>query len=211
MDTNHFTELREKMVSHQIQSRGIVDENVLEAMRKVPRHLFVPEGLIDLAYLDCALPSTNGQTISQPYIVAYMTEKLHLKPSDRVLEIGTGTGYQTAILSEISNFIVTMERIPDLHQSAKIRLEKLDYKNITCIYGNGYEGFIPGAPYDKIIVTAAAPFIPESLVLQLSPNGRMIIPVGTSSQELVIVTKDELGEITKKNDLSVVFVPLLEK
>lgn len=211
MDTNHFTELREKMVQLQILSRGIVAEPVLQAMRKVPRHLFVLERLIDLAYLDSALPSTNGQTISQPYIVAYMTERLQLKASDRVLEIGTGTGYQTAILSEISSFVITVERIPDLHQSAKVRLQMLGYKNITCIFGNGYEGFTTGAPYDKIIVTAAAPFIPEALIHQLSPNGRMIIPVGTSSQELILVTKDENGEITEEKDLSVIFVPLLEK
>lgn len=211
MDINHFTELREKMVQLQILSRGISDENVLVAMRKVPRHLFVPLGLIDLAYLDSALPTSDGQTISQPYIVAYMTERLHLKHTDRVLEIGTGTGYQTAILSEISSCVVTVERIFNLHQSAKKRLESLGYTNITSIFGNGYEGYAPEAPYDKIIVTAAAPFLPVALIHQLSKNGRMIIPVGTGSQELILVTKDENGEITEEKDLSVIFVPLLEK
>ncbi len=211
MDNNHYSLLREKMVRLQILSRGISDSRVLETMRKVPRHLFVPEGLIELAYLDCALQSSSGQTISQPYIVAYMTEILQLEPTDRVLEIGTGTGYQTAILSEASNFVVTVERIPELHQSAKNRLETYGYNNIICILGNGYDGFAPEAPYDKIIVTAAAPYIPEALMHQLSPNGRMVIPVGSGSQELILVTKDEYGEIKEENDLSVIFVPLVEK
>lgn len=211
MDNNHYSQLRERMVQLQILSRGVSDKKVLEAMRMVPRHLFVPEGLIELAYLDCALPTSSGQTISQPYIVAYMTERLNLEASDRILEIGTGTGYQTAILSEISSYVVTVERIPELHQSAKARLETLGYENITCILGNGYEGFAPEAPYDKIIVTAAAPFIPETLIHQLSPNGRMIIPIGIGSQELILVTKDDRGEINKEKDLSVIFVPLVEK
>lgn len=211
MDNDLYSQLREKMVQLQILSRGISDPKVLEAMRKVPRHLFVPEGLIELAYLDCALPTSNGQTISQPYIVAYMTERLQLKASDSVLEIGTGTGYQTAILSVASSCVVTIERIPELHQSAKVRLESLGYNNVTCIMGNGYEGFAPEAPYDKIIVTAAAPFIPDALIRQLSPNGRMIIPVGSGSQELILVTKDENGELKEEKDLSVIFVPLVEK
>lgn len=211
MDNNLYSQLREKMVQLQILSRGISDTEVLSAMRMVPRHLFVPEELIELAYLDCALPTSRGQTISQPYIVAYMTERLVLKPTDRVLEIGTGTGYQTAILSELSSFVVTVERISELHTSAKVRLESLGYDNICCIYGNGYEGFESEAPYDKIIVTAAAPFIPDALIRQLSPNGRMIIPVGSGSQELILVTKDKNGEIKEEKDLSVIFVPLVEK
>lgn len=210
MNTN-FEQLREEMVQLQIASRGIEDVNVLKAMRVVPRHMFVPQSLIHEAYSDSALPTSNGQTISQPYIVAYMTEKLQLNRTDRILEIGTGTGYQTAILSDIANFVVTIESVQALHQSAKTRLETLGYTNITFIMGNGYDGHESEAPYDKIIVTAAAPFIPEALMSQLAKNGRMIIPVGIDTQELIIVTKDENGAITEEKDLNVIFVPLLKE
>lgn len=207
MDT--YIDLRLNMVAHQIEARGVRNTAVLEALRKVPRHRFVSDEFIDLAYADCALPASNGQTISQPFIVGIMTEMLELKPGDRVLEIGTGTGYQSAILAELDVEVFTVERIPALYESAKIRLTEMGYEGITCILGNGYDGFAQSAPYDAIIVTAAAPFIPKALIDQLAPGGRMVIPVGTAVQELVLVTKASDGHVTEMPLLGVRFVPLV--
>jgi len=199
---------RIKMVENQIMARGITNQYVLDAMREVPRHLFVSSIYRDTAYRDQPLPSWCGQTISQPYIVALMTELLDPKPTHKVLEIGTGTGYQTAILAKLAGEVFTMEIFPELHERAKKKLEELGYQHVHFILGNGFQGFPEAAPFDLIMVTAAAPFVPEALFEQLSKGGRMAIPVGRDYQELYLITKDEQGSLTQKPILPVVFVPM---
>gem|GEM_PF-912409 len=179
---------RQKMVERQIKDRGIADKKVLETMAKVERHLFVPEGLREAAYEDTPLPIGDGQTISQPYIVAYMTEAARLGPSDRVLEIGTGSGYQAAVLAEIVKEVYTIEILKPLADSAGARLKELGYENIDLRRGDGYKGWPEQAPFDAIIVTAAPPEIPEDLVDQLKVGGRMVVPVGAFFQELYLIT-----------------------
>ncbi|RMD59913.1 MAG: protein-L-isoaspartate(D-aspartate) O-methyltransferase [Nitrospirae bacterium] len=196
------------MVEEQIISRGIKDERVIKAMEETPRHLFVSPDLADRAYEDYPLPIGHGQTISQPYIVAIMTELLRLKGDEKVLEIGTGSGYQAAILSKLAKEVYTIEIIKDLAESAKERLRLLGYKNVHVIWGDGYKGLIEYAPFDCIIVTAAPPKIPEALIKQLKVGGRMVIPVGTFYQELVLIEKDEKG-IKKKSIIPVRFVPMV--
>ena len=187
-----FERMREKMVSKQIASRGITDLNVLKAMSKVPRHLFVSEALMDQAYGDFPLPIGEQQTISQPYIVAEMTQALQLKKEDRVLEIGTGSGYQAAIMAEIVFRVYTIERIRPLFIKARKLFDELHYHNIVTKYSDGTTGWEDESPFDAIMVTAGAPAIPEALVNQLAIGGRMVIPVGTQySQDLIRLTRDE--------------------
>jgi len=202
-----YTKLRERMVDEQIRSRGIRNRRVLEAMRKVPRHKFVPESELKYAYSDIPLPLCSGQTISQPYIVALMTESLELNDTSKVLEIGTGSGYQTAILAEIARIVYTMEIIEELAKSALRLLEELGYKNIVAKCGNGYLGWAEHAPFDGIIVTAAPKRIPQNLIAQLDLGGRIVIPVGDFYQDLVIGTKTEKG-IDQKIITGVRFVPM---
>ncbi len=207
---DRFAAQRAAMVKEQIADRGIADAEVLRAMRAVPRHLFVPEGLVSRAYDDGPLPIGHGQTISQPYIVAYMTEVLKVGKEDTVLEIGTGSGYQAAILYPIVKKVYTMEIIAELASSAKQRLKKLGFANVEVKEGDGYYGWPEKAPFDAIIVTAAAGHIPPDLIKQLKNGGRMVIPVGGyfMVQNLVLVSKDRRGEITTRNLLPVRFVPL---
>jgi len=175
-----YYQLRQKMVNEQIIARGVRAESVIKAMQKVERHLFVPEQYRNFAYSDRPLPIGEGQTISQPYIVALMTELLDLKKSDKVLEIGTGSGYQAAILAEICDSVYTIEIIPSLGKQAQALLRELGYHNIHCKIGDGYLGWPEHAPYDGIIVTCAPSKIPQPLKEQLAEGGRMVIPVGAT-------------------------------
>jgi len=199
---------RQQMVEEQIAARGVIDPAVLNAMQKVERHLFVPAALQVVAYADEPLPIGHGQTISQPYIVAYMTEALQLKSGDRVLEIGTGSGYQAAVLAEIAKEVYTIELSKPLADTARDRLASLGYKNIEVACGDGYKGWPEKAPFDAIMVTAAPPEIPEELAKQLKAGGRMIVPVGSFFQELYLVTRTETGFETKPL-LPVRFVPMV--
>ena len=201
------------MVYDQIIRRGIADRNVIQAMMHVPRHEFVPKRYVSSAYDDTPLPIGYGQTISQPYIVAYMTEVLNLKKESTVLEVGTGSGYQAAILSPLVKKVYTMEIIPELATSATTRLKKLGYNNIECTTGDGYYGWTGHAPFDAIIVTAAAGHIPPPLLKQLKNDGRMVIPVGGAFavQNLILIMKDNEGRITTQNLMPVRFVPLTGK
>jgi len=186
-----FEQARRRMVEQQIVARGISDPLVIKAMKKVPRHLFVDEGLRSRAYDDYPLPISYGQTISQPYIVALMTEALHLKGNERVLEIGTGSGYQSAILAEIVDTVYSVERIPGLAKKSREILDSLGYHNVIIKVGDGTYGWKDKAPFDGIIVTASAPSIPEPLLEQLKDGGRLIIPVGDIfSQDLVLVVRE---------------------
>lgn len=203
-----WVEHRIRMVETQIIARGIKNERIVTAMKKVPRHLFVPSDMIDYAYNDEPVPIGEGQTISQPYIVAYMTEALDLKPEDKVLEIGTGSGYQTAILAEMVSEVYTIEIIASLSLRAQELLDKLGYHNIHFKIGDGSFGWKENSPYDAIIVTAAPDRIPRPLEEQLKLEGRMIIPVGSAFQELYLVTKEKQG-FKRKKLLPVRFVPLI--
>lgn len=191
---------REEMVARQIEARGVMDERVLAAMRSVPRHLFVSEALEDQAYGDFPLPIGDGQTISQPYIVAEMTQALRPRETDRVLEIGTGSGYQAAILAQIVYRVYTIERIHSLYMKTRKLFDTLKYHNIVTRYADGTCGWKEQSPFDAIIVTAGSPGIPKPLIDQLAPGGRMVIPVGDQHiQELVQVTKGEDGHIREVN------------
>lgn len=205
-----FKELREKMVRYQIEERGIRDKAVLEAMRKVQRHRFVPQGLQYLAYEDMPLEIGEGQTISQPYIVALMTELLQLKGNEKVLEIGTGSGYQAAILAELSDEVYTIEILPKLAEQAQKLLAKLGYKNIKVKCADGYLGWPEFAPFDAIMATCAAEEIPPALIEQLAEGGRMVIPQGTAYQELKLLVKVK-GKIEQKDIIPVRFVPMIRK
>jgi len=209
-DDDPYTQDRREMVRRQIQARGIKDQRVLEALRRVPRHRFVPADLLRIAYQDSPLPIDYGQTISQPYIVARMTELLEPKAEHRILEVGTGSGYQAAVLSELVKEVYTIEIIPQLGESAAKRLTDLGYRNITTKVGDGYFGWPQKAPFDGIIVTAAATDIPPPLVEQLAPVGRMVIPVGSPDQTqlLKLVTKNPDGPPTVRTLDPVRFVPL---
>ncbi len=202
-----YEKMRLSMVKDQIARRGIQDENVLKAMRKVPRHEFVPDHLKKYAYADEPLPIGEDQTISQPYIVAYMTEYLHLGPEDNVLEIGTGSGYQAAVLAEIIDTVYTIEIVDVLARKAQKTLERLGYENVFVKVGDGYKGWPEHAPFDAIIITAAPTKIPAPLKEQLKVGGRMILPLGDYSQELVLIEKNEKGYEQKKL-LPVRFVPM---
>jgi len=194
-----FERLREEMVKKQIEARGISDPELLAAIRKVPRHLFVSEALMDQAYGDFPLPIGEQQTISQPYIVAEMTQALALSRKDRVLEIGTGSGYQAAVLAELVYRVYTIERIYSLYTKARRLFDRLHYHNIVTRYGDGTFGWREESPFDAIIVTAGAPRVPEVLVDQLALGGRMVLPVGDQySQDLIRIVKEEKG-IRKTN------------
>ena len=198
---------RERMVKRQIANRGIEDARLLEAMRSVPRHELVPPEMRKHAYNDHALPIGEDQTISQPYIVAYMTEQLRLKGGERVLEIGTGSGYQAAVLAELCGEVYTIEIVPMLAERAKNDLGRLGYKNIHFRQGDGYRGWPEEAPFDAIIVTAAPERVPEPLVEQLQVGGRMILPVGRHYQQLMLITRDEEG-VRHSRLIPVRFVPM---
>jgi protein-L-isoaspartate(D-aspartate) O-methyltransferase len=206
--SQEFSDARERMVREQIESRGVRDARVLAAMRKVERHRFVPEALQHWAYADQPLPIGHGQTISQPYIVAFMTESLELKPSDRVLEIGTGSGYQAAILAELCREVYSIEIVEPLSKEASERLEKQAYKNLKLRVGNGYRGWPEAAPFDAIMVTAAPPSIPQALLDQLAVGGRLLVPVGRLFQELVRVRRTPKGMV-QEDLLPVRFVPMV--
>ncbi len=196
------------MVDVQLKARGIQDQKILEAMKKVSRHEFVPENMVSYAYNDEPLPIGDGQTISQPYIVAYMTEALELKGNERVLEIGTGSGYQTAVLAEIAREVYTIELVSALSKKAQENLRRLKYANVHFKIGDGTYGWKENGPYDAIMVTAAPDEVPHFLENQLKIGGRMIIPVGSAIQELVLVIRGK-RKFKKKKLLPVRFVPLV--
>ena len=201
---------RERMVQEQLQTRDIVDSRVLSAMLRVPRHKFVPMDFVDSAYEDNALPLKMGQTISQPYIVAYMTQALDLNGTERVLEIGTGSGYQAAVLAEIVPEVYTIEILPELQKQASTVLSELGYRNIQFRVGDGYAGWLEYAPFDRIIATAAPQNIPQPLIDQLKEGGRIVIPLGALNQELTILEKTH-SRITSRSAIPVRFVPMTGK
>lgn len=202
---------RERMVREQIEQRGVSDPRVLEAMRKVARHDFVLPAYQDLAYQDHPLPIEAGQTISQPYIVALMTELLRPQKTDRVLEVGTGSGYQAAVLSGLVKQVYSIEIVEELATSARQRLRRLGYNNVEVRHGDGYAGWPEQAPFDKIIVTAAPETLPTALVAQLKPGGRLVVPVGVRfAQELLLVEKDKEGKTRSRTVLPVSFVPMVK-
>jgi protein-L-isoaspartate(D-aspartate) O-methyltransferase len=196
-DGTHFDAERTRMVDQQIRARGLRDERVLAAMREVPRHLFVPESHRSLAYADQPLPIGFDQTISQPYIVAYMTQLLDLQPHHRVFELGTGSGYQAAVASRLVAEVYTVEIVPELATRAAHSLQELGYANVHVRAGDGWVGWPEAAPFDRIFVTAAATELPQPLIDQLRNGGRMILPLGPAhgAQELVLVRKDEEGRV----------------
>ena len=198
---------RRRMVEEQIRARDINDRAVLEAMRRVPRHRFVPASQVRFAYEDRPLPIGYEQTISQPYIVAYMTEAARIPRGGKVLEIGTGSGYQAAILGELAREVYTIEIIPELAESASRSLAELGYRNVQVRAGNGYAGWPEHAPFDAIIVTAAPEQVPQALIDQLAVGGRMVIPVGRGNQEMMIITKTERGVVSRRT-IPVRFVPM---
>jgi len=204
-----YESVRNSMVDDQIAARGISDQATLKAMRKVPRHLFVPPSYIKEAYSDRPLPIGYSQTISQPFVVAYMTELVKPAKGKKALEIGTGSGYQAAILAEIVDTVYTIEIVPELAKEAAARLKKLGYQNIAAKYGDGYKGWPEHGPFDIIIVTAAADHIPQPLKDQLADGGRLVMPVGNPAtvQELILLTKRN-GKISEQRLETVWFVPL---
>ena len=201
---------RRRMVARQIRNRGVSDPNVLKALRTVPRHKFVRRSDLRHAYNDQPLPIGLGQTISQPYIVAYMTEALKLGADFKVLEIGTGSGYQAAVCAEIAREVYTIEILEELAESAKELLKKLGYRNVSIKAADGYFGWEQKAPFDVIIITCAAGFVPPPLIEQLKPDGKMILPLGSpfGAQTLVLITKDENGQVHSEGLLPVRFVPM---
>jgi protein-L-isoaspartate(D-aspartate) O-methyltransferase len=205
-----FERLRAAMVRDQLQRRDIKDSLVLAAMLKVPRHEFVPANIINSAYEDSALPLDLGQTISQPYIVGFMTQALGLTGGEKVLEIGTGSGYQAAVLAEIVSEVYSVEILPELADRAGMLLAKMGYKNIHIRTGDGYEGWPEFAPFNKIIVTAAPDKVPQPLIDQLKTDGRMVIPIGRYEQQLMIIEKHESG-VVRQHSIPVRFVPMTGK
>ena len=205
-----FARERERMVAGQIEARGVADRLTLRAMRQVPRHLFVPAESSSDAYADHPLPIGSGQTISQPYIVAFMTEALGLRGGERVLEIGTGSGYQSAVLATIAARVFSIEIVEPLAREARERLWKLGYANVEVRAGDGYEGWPEAGPFDAIIVTAAAPRVPEPLRQQLKEGGRLVLPVGEAFQELIVITRRG-DRFEERNLLPVRFVPMTGK
>jgi protein-L-isoaspartate(D-aspartate) O-methyltransferase len=202
-----YDALRQRMIHDQIMARGITDKRILRAFDKVERHLFVDSALMHEAYNDYPLPIDEGQTISQPYIVAVMTDMLELEKDDKVLEIGTGSGYQAAILAEMVDSVFSVEIVESLGLSAQTRLHDLGYGNIFIKIGDGYRGWPEHAPFDAIIVTCAPEEIPQPLIDQLTDGGRMIIPIGGFLQELVLLKKED-GKLSKKIIAPVQFVPM---
>lgn len=198
------------MVTTQIKARGIKDERLLKVMENTPRHLFVPRALRDNAYIDRPLPIGMKQTISQPYIVALMTELLELKGDEKVLEIGTGSGYQAAVLAQLVKEVHSIEIVKPLADSSRALLLRLGHENVNVIHGDGYKGLKKQAPFDRIIITAAPPEIPEELIAQLKRGGIMVLPVGKSYQELIVIKKKKDGTITKRSEGGVRFVPMVK-
>jgi protein-L-isoaspartate(D-aspartate) O-methyltransferase len=203
-----YAEERNRMVDTQIESRGIKDKRVLESMRIVPRHCFIPPEHISMAYADGPLPIGEGQTISQPYIVALMTDLLKLKGDEKVLEIGTGSGYQAAILAHLAKEVHTMERHAPLTERAKITIESLGHTNVEFHVGDGSKGLPEHAPFQAIIITAAAPSVPEPLVEQLDDGARLVVPVGSRFNQLLELWTREAGDTTREVIAPVAFVPL---
>ena len=207
-----FRKKREEMVLQTIERRGVTDEAVLKSMRTVERHFFVPENVVPNAYEDRPLPIGYGQTISQPFIVAYMTEIINPKPQYKVLEIGTGSGYQAAVLSAVVKEVYTIEIIPDLGNAASARLKNLGYGNVNVKIADGYFGWAEHGPYDAIIVTAAAEFVPPPLIEQLKEGGKIVIPIGSPFMNQMLMLVEKKGKkITTKNLMPVVFVPFTRK
>jgi protein-L-isoaspartate(D-aspartate) O-methyltransferase len=199
---------RDKMVRTQIAARGVKDPRVLRAMAKVPRHLFVDPAFRADAYADRPVPIGEGQTMTQPYIAARMTELLDIQPEDRILEIGTGSGYESAVLSSLARHVYSIEILPDISRRAQERLRALGCANVSFRVGDGYRGWPDAAPFDGIIVTAAPRQIPPALLDELAPNGRMVIPVGDFFQELKVFARDAKGEVSETSVLPVRFVPM---
>ncbi len=210
-DENDYRHLRKKMIENQIVSRGVTDESVLSVMSDIPRHLFIDESQWSIAYSDGPLPIGHGQTISQPYIVAFMTELLQPDSHHVVLEIGTGSGYQAAVLAKLVHHVFTIEIVPELGRSAQKTLKRLGYENVSVRIGDGYKGWPKEAPFDRIILTAAPEEVPKALVDQLKPGGRMVLPVGPRwwGQDLLVIEKDLTGEVIEKKTLPVRFVPMV--
>lgn len=208
-DTPEHYRQRQKMIRDQILSRGITDALVIQALERVPRHRFVGERLERSAYDDTPLPISDGQTISQPFIVAYMTAALELRGGEKILEVGAGSGYQAAVLAEIVDQVYTIEINENLIIEASRRFKKMGYKNIHLKFGDGYKGWPEHAPFDGIVVTAAPDHVPQSLVDQLRIGGRMVIPVGEVNQELLVIIKQPDGGIKKESRIPVRFVPML--
>ena len=202
---------RERMVQYQIANKGIKDEQVLAAMRKVPRHRFISADARSYAYADSPIRIGSGQTISQPYIVALMTELLDVQPEHRVLDVGTGSGYQAAILGELAAEVHSIERHPELAESARETLETLGYENIHVHVGDGTQGHELAAPYDRIVVAAAGPSVPKALLNQLAPGGRLVIPVGPRYSQRLEVCERTGDKFDKSTSIPVVFVPLIGK
>lgn len=202
---------RERMVKYQIANKGIKDEKVLAAMLKVPRHRFVASDARPYAYADSPIRIGSGQTISQPYIVALMTELLGVEADHRVLDVGTGSGYQAAILAELAAEVHSIERHPELAETAREALESLGYKNIRVYVGDGTQGYEPAAPYDRIIVAAAGPSAPQALLDQLTDGGRLVIPVGPRYSQRLEVWERAGDDFNKSTNIPVVFVPLIGK
>ena len=198
------------MVENQLRGRGIVDERVLEAMLSVPRHLFVPDDEVDFAYEDYPVSIGHGQTVSQPFIVAYMLQAARLRSMDRVLEIGTGLGYQTALLAKLVKEVYSLEVVQKFVETARKKLETLGCANVQIRHANGFEGFLEKAPYDAIIVSAAPKEVPQTLIDQLAAGGRMVIPVGLFSQQLFLVVKHE-DSVEKRSLVAVRFVPMVDE
>ena len=203
-----FAVERERMVKEQIAMRGVTDERVLRAMRKVPREQFVPEQIRGQSYSDGPLPIGYDQTISQPFVVAFMTEKLGLRPTDRVLEIGTGSGYQAAILAELAAKVYTIEIVEPLGKRAAQTLQRLGYKNVQVKIGDGYQGWPEYAPFDAVIVTCAPDHVPQPLVEQIKEGGRIIIPVGPAGDQTLYLLEKKNGRLEQRNVLPVSFVPM---
>lgn len=200
---------RKDMVKYQIRSRGVKDSRVLQVMSEIPREIFVPDSLKDEAYADKPLPIGKGQTISQPYIVALMTELLKLKGNEKVLEIGTGSGYQAAILAKLAKEVYTIDRIPELVENAQKHIKELNIKNVIFKVGDGTLGLPEFAPFDRIIVTAAAPKVPQALKDQLADRGIMVIPVGSHYFQTLKVIKKQKEKIIEEDSIDCVFVPLI--
>jgi protein-L-isoaspartate(D-aspartate) O-methyltransferase len=208
-----YQKQRERMVSEQIEARGVRKREVLGVMRTVPRHLFVPPDLAAQAYADHPLPIGHGQTISQPYIVALMTELLELRDTHKVLEIGTGSGYQAAVLALLAGSVYTIEIVAPLGERSARLLKSLGHTNVEVRVGNGYLGWPEKAPFDRIILTAAPPQIPKALIDQLKPGGRLVAPVGEGpyGQDLVVLEKSASGRVTTRKVLPVAFVPMVNR
>lgn len=207
--TSAFATDRQKMVQEQLQPRGIKDPRVLAAMGKVPRQEFVAQDLRDKSYSDSSLPIGQDQTISQPFIVALMTEQLRLQPTDRVLEVGTGSGYQTAVLAELAKDVYSIEILEPMAKEASARLTRLGYSNAHVKAGDGYQGWPEVAPFDAIIVTCAPNKVPQSLIQQLKENGRMIVPVGTGMDQQLYLLEKKNGQLAQTAILPVRFVPMI--